>query len=75
MKLTPENKKKIDEMDYEALLTQWRHGPVGSPWFQGETGQYWSKCMSELRETVRGYGNHRQLPNQPYTHHTTDHDE
>lgn len=50
MNLTPENKKRIDSMNYETLLSGWRFAPVGSPWFQGETGDYWGKRMRELRE-------------------------
>ena len=49
MDLTPENKTKIDAMSYEALLRRWRHAPTGDPWFQGETGRYWSDRMAELR--------------------------
>lgn len=50
MNLTPENKASIDKMDYESLLYRWRNAPGGDPWFQGETGDYWSKRMKELRE-------------------------
>lgn len=50
MKLTPENKAKIDQMSYEQLLERWRFAPIGDPWFQRETGKYWSKRMFELRE-------------------------
>lgn len=49
MKLTPENKAKIDAMDYESLLLKWRYSPSGDPWFQGETGDYWGERMKELR--------------------------
>lgn len=49
MKLTEENKKKIDSMSYEALLGHWRFAPSGDPWFQGETGEYWAQRMKELR--------------------------
>ena len=52
MKLTAENKKEIDGMSYESLLSQWRNSPSGNPWFEGETGEYWAKRMNELRETV-----------------------
>jgi len=52
MKLTPENKKEIDKMSYESMLSQWRVSPSGNPWFEGETGQYWKKRMTELRDTV-----------------------
>lgn len=50
MDLTPENKAHIDAMSYEELLRHWRFAPLGDPWFQGETGEYWSKRMHELRE-------------------------
>jgi hypothetical protein len=50
MKLTKENKKWIDSISYEQLLGMWRFAPVGDPWFEGETGDYWSKRMKELRE-------------------------
>ena len=49
MKLTPENKAHIDGMSYGGLLQHWRFAAAGDPWFEGETGQYWSKRMSELR--------------------------
>lgn len=49
MDLTPENKEIIDNMDYEQLLRQWRFSPSGDPWIQGETGEYWSKRMKELK--------------------------
>ena len=49
MDLTPENKKIIDNMSYRSLLSKWRFAPSGDPWFQGETGQYWSERMNELR--------------------------
>ncbi|UCC41425.1 MAG: hypothetical protein JSV96_08405 [Candidatus Aminicenantes bacterium] len=50
MDLTSENKKIIDGMSYEVLLSRWRFAPIGDPWFQGETGDYWSERMHELRE-------------------------
>ena len=49
MKLTEENKKKIDSMSYSELLSRWRFAPAGDPWFQDETGDYWGKRMAELR--------------------------
>ena len=49
MNLTEENKKTIDAMSYEGLLSKWRFAPSGDPWFQGETGEYWGKRMNELR--------------------------
>jgi hypothetical protein len=50
MKLTEENKKHIDAMSYESLLSHWRFAPIGDPWFEGETGNYWSLRMHELKE-------------------------
>ena len=52
MKLTEENKKSIDSLSYEGLLSKWRFAPVGDLWFQGETGEYWGKRMAELRGSV-----------------------
>ena len=49
MNLTPENKKYIDGLSHYSLLERWRFAPVGDKWFQGETGEYWGKRMSELK--------------------------
>jgi hypothetical protein len=49
MDLTPERKAEIDTKSYRELLEDWRYAPVGYSWFQGETGQYWTKRMAELR--------------------------
>jgi hypothetical protein len=51
-KLTPELKARIDAMDYEQLLRKWRFAPAGDPLFVGETGDYYSKRMKALRNTV-----------------------
>jgi len=56
MKLTEKNKAKIDSMSYKQLLSYWRFAPVGSPWFQGETGEYWKKRMKEIKPD-----NHAQI--------------
>ncbi len=51
--MIPEDMKKvIDNSSYEQLLSRWRSAPVGSPWFQGEVGDYYSKVMNEKRELV-----------------------
>ena len=50
MELSNENKTYIDSLDYESLLHRWRKSPAGDPWFQGETGNYWSQRMGFLRE-------------------------
>lgn len=47
--LTNKQKAEIDAMSYEELLSHWRFAPAGNPWFQGETGKYWQKRMSELQ--------------------------
>ena len=58
MDLTPENKQHIDEKDYRSLLSHWRFAPSGDPWFQGETGRYWSERMAELRSRPGGNSEH-----------------
>jgi len=45
-------KKWIDNASYESLLSKWRNAPIGSPWFQGEVGQYYAKVMAEKRSQV-----------------------
>ena len=49
MKLTPENKAIIDSKSIESLLAGIRNSPVGDPWFQDETGDYWMKRYADLR--------------------------
>ena len=58
MNLTPDIKSHIDNLSYEELLRQWRTAPSGSPWFQGETGTYWSNRMNELRRRPGGDNEH-----------------
>jgi hypothetical protein len=58
MKLTEENKAQIDSLPYPALLGHWRLAPVGYPWFEGETGDYWADRMKELREQPGGNAAH-----------------
>lgn len=58
MDLTPENKQRIDSLSYEHLLRRWRFAPVGDPWFQGETGEYWGKRMAEMRDEPGGHERH-----------------
>ncbi|KKL19441.1 hypothetical protein LCGC14_2465420 [marine sediment metagenome] len=45
-------KAQIDSEDYESLLRRWRHAPVGSPYFQGELGDYYAKVMEEKRRAT-----------------------
>ena len=49
-----EQKKWIDDADYETLLRQWRFGEIGSLLFQGETGEYYKKVMAEKRDADPG---------------------
>ena len=50
--MLPETKKWIDEATYEQLLRNWRFAPVGSPYFIGETGQYYEKVMREKQAAI-----------------------
>jgi len=43
-------KKWIDNASYEELLRKWRFAPIGDPYFQGETGDYYSKVMKEKKQ-------------------------
>jgi len=56
--LTLERKERIDRMSYRQLLYRWRFAPVGDPWFQGETGKYWSERISQLRNEPGGEERH-----------------
>lgn len=58
MDLTDENKKYIDSLSYKQLLSKWRFAPVGDPWFQGDTGDYWADRMSSLRSKPDGNKQH-----------------
>ena len=52
MDLTKENKKDIDNLSYEQLLSRWRFAPPGDRWFQGETGDYWGSAMNKKKEEI-----------------------
>jgi hypothetical protein len=56
--LTPELKAKIDSKSYQDLLYDWRFTPVGDTTFQGESGEYFSKRMAELRSAPGGNEKH-----------------
>jgi hypothetical protein len=47
--MTPEQKKRIDEMPYEDMLRMWRFAPAGDPTFQGDDGVYYKKVMTKKR--------------------------
>jgi len=50
--MNEEMKKWIDEASYEELLSRWRFAQSGSPWFQGEIGEYYAKAMGLKRAEV-----------------------
>jgi len=52
MQLTEKNKKYIDSLSYEQLLSRWRFAPMGDLWFQGETGDYWGSVMNKKKEEI-----------------------
>lgn len=56
MTLTEENKRYIDSLPYNFLLSSWRHvhAPVKIGWFDGETGEYWKKRLLELKAKALG---------------------
>ena len=47
--MTDAMKTEIDAMSYESMLCLWRNAPPGSPYFQGETGQYYQEVMNRKR--------------------------
>jgi len=42
----------IDNASYEDLLQRWRFASCGDPFFQGETGQYYSRVMAEKKDKL-----------------------
>ena len=53
--MIPEEMKVwIDNASYEQLLSKWRFAPVGSPFFTGEVGEYYTKKMAEKHSEVGG---------------------
>lgn len=47
--MTPEQKEWIDKASYQELLKKWRFEPAGSPWFQGNAGDYYIKVMEQKK--------------------------
>lgn len=45
-----EMREWIDHASYEELLSKWRFHPAGSPWFQGQIGQYYAEVMAKKRD-------------------------
>ena len=39
----------IDRQDFQGLLRWWRFAPAGDPFFQGETGEHYSREMARRR--------------------------
>lgn len=58
MRLTEINKKRIDDLSYEQMLKAWRFSKIGDPFFEGETGEYYSKRMQALRAEPGGEERH-----------------
>lgn len=58
MELSPENKLYIDSLPYRELLRRVRFAPIGDPWFQDETGEYWLEHMAELQNAPGGNEHH-----------------
>lgn len=50
--IDPKIKQWIDDASYEELLRKWRFAPAGDPYFQGETGTYYSNVMAQKRMNV-----------------------
>jgi len=45
-------KKTIDGMGYESMLSLWRFAEVGHPFFQEDTGTYFTKVMQEKEKLL-----------------------
>jgi len=45
MVLTEEVKAHIDRMSHVEMCREWRFAPIGSPLFQGESGEYFQKRL------------------------------
>ena len=53
---TKEMRDWIDNQPYSGLLHWWRFAPTGDPFFQGETGEHYSKTMAEKRALEKDGG-------------------
>jgi len=45
-------KESIDNMSYDSMLYLWRNEPIGHPYFQGETGDYFTSIMKAKRANI-----------------------
>lgn len=50
--MKPEDKVWMDNASYAELLRRWRFAPAGDPIFQGDTGEYYQKVMSEKKNAL-----------------------
>lgn len=50
--IADETRALIDAMDYEKMLRLYRFEPSGSPWFTGETGDYFHITMLEKKNAL-----------------------
>jgi len=57
---TEEMKAWIDGASYEALLRRWRNAPGGSPWFQGEVGEYYKSVMARRQAEADAWKKERR---------------
>jgi hypothetical protein len=48
--MTDEQKRWIDNANYEQLLRRWRFAPTGDLMFQGDTGDYYKEVMFKKRD-------------------------
>ena len=50
--MTKKEKQEIDEMSYSSMLYTWRFQPIGSNYFVGERGRYYSEIMHQKRDML-----------------------
>ena len=50
--MTDDMKRWIDRASYEQLLSRWRTAPIGSPWFIGEMGDYYTEAMEKAKQEI-----------------------
>ena len=52
IKINRDTKEAIDNMNYIGMLSLWRNAPSGHPYFEGETGEYFSAVMKNKRDKI-----------------------
>jgi len=50
--MTESQQQWIDNASYQTLLGKWRNDLAGSPWFEGDVGEYFSKVMNEKKDKL-----------------------